>query len=368
MKVVYLLGSLNRGGTETLMLDVFRNAERYGLDAVCIYRKGGVCEDDFQQSGVRMIELPTDKNIVQYLIRLRKELQTQKAEVVHAMQALDALYARLATLGTGMKVVQTLHGFDFDAGRVGKMINRWILSRTEMNYYVSDYQRKYYQQQYGLKAGKQAVIYNGISFDKLDQAVIPGPTLRTEFRIPEGILLMGMVGNFNAVRDQLTVCRFLKLLNMSGKDFRFIFVGKRVAGQESLYDQCVEFCDAAGLADKVIFAGVRHDVPAILKQLDLFVYSSACDTFGIAVVEALASGLPVLVNDWAVMREISNNGQLCNLYATGDENDLYVQFSQLISNLYKDNQKAVAIRQVYSIENHIQQLKQQYLFLNSSFI
>ena len=46
MKVVYLLGSLNRGGTETLMLDVFRNAVRCGLDAVCIYRKGGVCEDD----------------------------------------------------------------------------------------------------------------------------------------------------------------------------------------------------------------------------------------------------------------------------------------------------------------------------------
>ena len=85
-------------------------------------------------------------------------------------------------------------------------------------------------------------------------------------------------------------------------------------------------------------------------------------------VEALASGLPVLVNDWAVMQEVTYNGEYACLYATGDENDLYVQFSQLISNLHKNNQKgaAIAVRQVYSIENHIQQLKQQYKTIKSS--
>lgn len=54
--------------------------------------------------------------------------------------------------------------------------------------------------------------------------------------------------------------------------------------------------------DKVHFMGPRSDVPELLASWDAFLYSTDHDTFGIAVVEAIAAGLPTFVNDWEVMK------------------------------------------------------------------
>ncbi len=83
MKIAYLLGSLNRGGTETLLLDVFRNAQRYSLDAIGVYRKTGLLEQDFIQSGVRMQKLTFCKNVVSYLFRLRKLIVQNQSRYSH---------------------------------------------------------------------------------------------------------------------------------------------------------------------------------------------------------------------------------------------------------------------------------------------
>jgi glycosyltransferase involved in cell wall biosynthesis len=373
MKIAYLLGSLNRGGTETLMLDVFKNALRCGLDVLCVYRKSGVLEDDFYSSGVQLRHIPSSGNPIPYLKQLRSYLLQQKVQVVHAQQPLDALYARLACVGTGIKVLLTFHGYDYTDSGLGKQLLRYIIRRTDLNLYVSAVQQQYYTRKYRLKPAKQQLLYNGISFEKLDTHRIdtrsatlsraPGSdeNLRNELQLSTDTLLMGMVGNFNDVRDQYTICRFLALLEKEGIDFHFVFAGKRVAGQEQLYDRCVEYCRENGLEKKVSFLGVRNDVPLILQQLDAFVYSTDHDTFGIAVVEAMAVGLPVFVNDWEVMKEVTDNGQLATLYKSKDETDLLREFMLFLQDKaayqIKAKEAAVVVRTKYSIEEHIRGLK-----------
>src|ERR1035437_743786 len=101
MKIAYLLGSLNRGGTETLLLDVFRNAKANKLNVIGIYRKTGALEQDFIYSGVSMSKLSFQKNVFGYLLHLRKLLTDNQIEIVHAQQPLDAFLSRLACIGTG---------------------------------------------------------------------------------------------------------------------------------------------------------------------------------------------------------------------------------------------------------------------------
>lgn len=375
MKIAYLLGSLNRGGTETLLLDVFRNAASNKLDAIGIYRKTGVCEQEFRESGVQMIQLKPGKNIVSYLLKLRIELKQNKVNIAHAQQPIDALYAYFALVGTGIKVVLTLHGFDYNENKTGNMILRFILRRTDLNVYVSTYQKDYYTNKYHLKTEKQQVVYNGISFDKMNiESAIQGVTLshplnktnnlRRELQIQSETLLLGTVGNFVPGRDQLTICRFLKLLADTGIDFHFVFVGKRIEALGERYDQCVEFCRVSGILDKVTFAGVRNDVPHILNALDAFIYSTDHDTFGIAVVEAMAVGLPVFVNDWAVMNEITEDGKYATIYKTKNEKDLLQLFLLFLQNKQVFQTKAIEaakfVRERYSIENHIAELKRVY--------
>jgi glycosyltransferase involved in cell wall biosynthesis len=366
MKIAYLLGSLNRGGTETLMLDVFRNSEINDLDAIGVYRKSGVLESEFATSGVKMFFEPV-KNLFVYVFRLRSLLLTNQIAIAHAQQPLDALFASLACLFTNIKVVLTLHGYDFAETRFSEIMLKIVLKITCVNVYVSDSQRNYYTQKYKLKPGKQHTVYNGISFDKLK--VDKTSKIRQELNIDKEACLIGSVGNFVPGRDQLTICKFLSELHIAKNEFHFLFIGKRNEQTPERYDECVDYILNHNLSNKVHFLGTRHDVPELLHQLNAFIYSTEHDTFGIAVVEALACGLPVFVNDWEVMTEITENNKLATIYKTKDEKDLFHQFSLFLQEnetyITKALNASIKVKLKYGIEKHISNLNIIYSNVNS---
>ena len=375
MKIAYLLGSLNRGGMETLLLDVFKNADKTDFDFIGIHRKNGALKENFYASKQKFIQLsPKFKFDIFYLFKLRKLLKKEKIQIAHAQQWLDALYAKIATIGTKIKVVQTYHGFEKD-----NFLLRFIIKKTDINFFVSDYQKGFYIKKYNLKPEKQAVVYNGISFEKFNNS---GHSELSEESYEQnrflanarndGQLKMAMVGNFVRGRSQIEICKFLKLLNQQNIDFDFYFIGKKNEVETWRFDDCVNFCKENQLENYVHFLGSRNDVPAILKQLDTFIYSTDHDTFGIAVIEAIAAKIPVFVNDWAVMQEVTENGKFATIYKTKDENDLLQKFLIFLQNkneFIKNAEKSsIAVQNKFSIENHLNNLKQEYsklLTLNS---
>lgn len=355
MKIAYLFGSLNRGGTETLMLDVCKYIADNNFDAIGVYRKGGVLEQDFINTDLPFYQIKTEKNPLSYILKLRKRLLAEKIDVAHTQQPIDALYAYFACIGTNIKVVLTLHGFDYSASH---RLHKFILRKTVANIYVSDFQRKYYTKKYQLEKGKQYVVYNGIDFTKFEN--INKTDVREEINVNKGTLLLGMVGNFNEVRDQITICKFIKLLNDKKINFHFLFVGKRIESTPERFDNCVKYCKDNNLTEKVTFLGVRNDVPEILNQLDAFIYATDHDTFGIAVVEAIANGVPVFVNDWEVMKEVTENGKYATLYKSKDEMNLLAKFIVFLqdreSYLQKNSQISRLVKERYSIKTHFNNL------------
>lgn len=363
MKVAYLLGSLNRGGTETLLLDVFKNASKAPFEIIGIHRKGGAYEGDFYATEPKMIQCsPKPFSIIRYLWHLRKLLLQEKVTIVHAQQSLDCLYASFATIGTGIRVVETFHGYDFAATRLNKVIHSLSIRWANAVCFVSKAQEDYYVEKYRIKPKEKLhVVYNGIDFDKLDVSY-PIPDFLVGKRRK---LRLAMVGNFVHVRSQNLIVESIALLFKQGvKNFDFFFVGRRHEKESWRYDDCVARCKECGLTEFVHFVGGRGDVPAILQNIDGFVYSTAHDTFGIAVVEAMASGLPVLVNDWDVMREITHNGEWGTLYRTADIKDCADAIMSLLKNIDNAKKKAKEtiqiVRKAYSIGAHINRLYEVY--------
>lgn len=366
MKIAYMLGSLNRGGTENLLLDYFRNSAQAGFPFIGIYRKEGQLSALFHSESAPVFKLfPKFKLDITYLLQLRKLIKKQHITIVHAQQPLDALYARLACLRMKVKTVLTLHGYDVDLNKRDKSLLRWAMQMADVILFVSNTQKTYYQQKYSLATNKTKTLYNGISFEKLDTS--EQTDIRQELQLSTNILLLGSVGNFVAVRDQMTLCRFLKRFHEANVDFRFLFVGAKSKSEPELYNACVQFCHDNGLSSHVLFLGSRNDVPAILHHLDAFLYASDHDTFGIAVIEAMASSVPVFVNDWDVMREITDDGRYACVYKTKQEDDLLRQFNDFLSNpeFYKQKAKQATawVRQQYSIQSHLKQLKAIYMGL-----
>ncbi|MBP1639443.1 MAG: glycosyltransferase [Bacteroidetes bacterium] len=368
LKIAYLLGSLNRGGTETLLLDCFRNGDDADFPFIGIYRKDGVLTEDFKQTKVPLFHfVPQSKTDIGYLFRLRKLLMQEKITIVHAQQPLDALFAYFACYGTGIKIALTFHGYDMGMTKIEKALIRRIIRRTDLNIFVSNAQREYYQLHYLFPLSKSAIVHNGIAFDKMENKA-QSTSIRNELQLSESALLFGSVGNFGDVRDQLTICKFIKLLAATGLDFHFVFVGRKNPAEAWRYDQCVDFCKGNRLDNRVHFLGSRTDVPAILHQLDAFLYATNHDSFGIAVLEAVASGIPVFVNDWNVMKEITEGGKYAHLYNTKDSQDLLREFELYLNNKeqYQTNAATAALwaKKQYSIQQHLQQLKSKYVAIN----
>lgn len=355
MKVAHLIGSLNRGGTETLLLDLISpNKAGCDLEFIVIHRKGGSLQQNFQEVGVSIHELPSIVNKFVYLKRLRGLLIEHKIEIIHAHQSLDAFYAYFACIGLDIRIVLSFHGYDYGNGRVSNSITNFIIHKTDVNIFVSQHVKKYYLEKYQLK-GNNIVLYNGIGVRKVNP--LYAKSLRTDFAINDDTLVLGTVGNFVAGRDQFTLCKFLNLLKKKYIQFHFFFVGARNDKEPHLYDVCYQYCLENDLAPNVSFLGSRSDVPSILKQLDAFIYSTDHDTFGIAVVEAMMAGVTTFVNDWEVMNEITENGKFATIYKTKNEQNLLLKFEDFLANIdgYKhiSEVKSAVVKEKYSIGNHL---------------
>lgn len=361
LKIAYMIGTLNQGGLESLVVDICKHHLSLDFDVVCLYRHEGNFSDAFHNSGVRMVQLQC-KNMPSYIYELRKFLLKENVSLIHAHTQSNALVCMFATIGMSVPVITTLHGFAF--AKVNRLYRNLIYHGCKKILCVSRFQKQYYQDLWHLpSSNKISVVYNGIDFSKIDSAS-PSP----EFPQNERIRL-AMVGSFMEGRSQHVIVKVINILKQRGiTDFDFFFIGRKIESEPWRYDACVQLCEEYGLTN-VHFLGGRSDVPSLLKVMDGFVYSTEHDTFGIAVVEAMAAGLSVVVNDWVVMREITNNGKWVTLFRTDDIEDCANKIKDLINNLRKNRklvlerngQIANEVRTMFSIDNHIKQISEIYV-------
>jgi glycosyltransferase involved in cell wall biosynthesis len=146
----------------------------------------------------------------------------------------------------------------------------------------------------GYCAGKFAVIPNGYDLDYLKRDAGAGVALRTEWHVPPGSMLLGMVARWDPYKDHANLLQALALLRDRGADFRCALVGNGADRDTAVLTDIV---DSLALADRMVFAGPRDDIPAVMSALDLHVLSSAGESFPNAVAEAMACETPCVVTD-----------------------------------------------------------------------
>ena len=365
MKVAYFIGSLNRGGTETLVLDTFRRMEVLPYDCILIYRSEGELSEAYRATGVPMFRVKPPKFKIGYVTKLHRLLKEEEVDVLHTQTHLNAFLGVFCTLFSRVRLVVSFHGFTLSL--MDRVYTQLALWGADASVFVSKYVQDWYlRRNFCVPRKRCSVVYNGIDFSKFNKEYDIPDFLKKDIASSSGMVKMAMVGNFSSARSQLLVCQALKILNdRNAGNFRFYFVGKKTNNEPEEFDNCVNYCRENGLLDKTIFfLGGRDDVPAILKHMDAFVYATNRDTFGIAVIEAVASGLPAIVNDWEVMKEVTNNGEWASLYKTMDVADCVDKIEEYIKNKGQRKESALrnaeAVRQRYSIENHILNLNEVY--------
>ena len=360
------MDTVNRGGAETLILDVCRNAASFGIDLTFVTTQGGELEADFRASGAAFYRLnrrlPIDFGAI---LKLRKIIKKRKIEIVHAHQAVDGLQIYLATASLPVKRVLTFHGFIAD--EKNRRTSRFLIPRMNANVYVSRSLQNWLEQTDKLDVKRNShVIYNGTDAKRLQPT---GKDLRKELGLHEDVLLLGMVSNFyrDPRKDQFTLCRSLPQVFAEIGSAHCVFAGKTETGAEAKFEECVNFCRENGISEKVHFLGVRDDVPDILAAFDLFVFSSLQEGLPIAMTEAMLAKVPLIISDIEPLLEASDDGKYAEIFPVKNAEIL----SEKIINLLKDENRRedLAVRalefaeETFSIEAHLRKLEKLYASL-----
>ena len=368
IRVLHLLDSVNRGGAETQVLDICRNADRFGMDLTMVAAGGGVLESEFRDASVEFVRLERKLPVDLYLAsQLRRIIKERGVQVVHGYQAVEGLHLYLATRGIrSVKRVLSFQGFI--PGRKNRVTARLIAPQMHANISVSNSLVGYLREDVGIKRFDNfLVVYNGADEKRLKPS---GKSIRSELNIPSESLLAGMVANFTVdpTKDQLTICRALPRVIERFPNFHFLFAGRVADGAEGKMAECLEICIAGGIVENVHFLGARGDVPDILAELDLFVFSSRQEGFPVAVSEAMLAGVPLIVSDIEPLREaIVCDGNLGDTFPVGDHATLSEKMIALLLN--NDRRRELAkdaydyARANFSIDAHLRNLNDLYASL-----
>lgn len=363
MKVLYFIDSLGRGGAETQALDVCRNASRFGLEVTLVTTRSGPLENEFRGSGVEFIKLERRFPVDLYLVsQLRKIIKERAIPIVHGYQAVEGIHLYLAARGLDVKKVLSYQGFVSD--RKNRLSLKFLIPRMDANLAVSRGLQDWLAETDGLDTTKNfSVLYNGADPVRLKPT---GRSLREELGITNDAVLFGMTANFyrDPRKDQLTVCRALPKVFRELPSAHFVFAGGIEPGAEDKMADCLNVCIENGITDRVHFLGSRSDIPDVLEDLNVFVFSSLQEGLPVAVTEAMLAGVPMIVSDIEPLLEASGNGEFARVFAVGDFDALAKNMIELGSDRNKSSLLASNAKKFandnFSIEAHFRELLKLY--------
>lgn len=131
----------------------------------------------------------------------------------------------------------------------------------------------------------------------------PGPGVRAELGIPEGVPVVGTVANFKAAKDHANLLHAAAKVREELPEARFVLVG-----QGPLEQPTRRLAAELGLDGTVVFAGFRTDAPRLAAAFDVFTLSSTYEGLPIALIEAMALGKPVVVTGVGGTPEVVSDG------------------------------------------------------------
>jgi glycosyltransferase involved in cell wall biosynthesis len=287
-----VITGLGVGGAELQLKSVLQHT-RHNCDVVTLYNAGPVAEM-IRAGGNRVTDLGMTRNTqLSALPALYRLIRAGRYDVVHSHLYRSQVYARPAAWLAGAPVVlSTEHSIGethLERRKMTPGVRALYLATERFSHAtiaVSETVRDR-MVAWGVRPSRITVIPNGVDLGRVTFDAAARAAVRAEFGIAGSEYVIGVLGRLDPNKQFGLVIEAAAPLLRDG--VRLLVVGK---GDEDA--RLRQVAAACGVTDRVVFAGERHDVAAVLSAMDLFVASSAQETFGLSVLEALGNGAPVL--------------------------------------------------------------------------
>ncbi|MGC9398865.1 MAG: glycosyltransferase [Anaerolineae bacterium] len=306
INVLLLITELNVGGAERIVAQLASRLprDRYNVKVACLYDPEAVGAD-IRAAGIAVIHLDMRSKLdLRAPYRLFRLLREQNIHILHAhLFHANLLAATIGRLTRIPVIIATRHSVEIGGGH-REWINRLVRSSHDAVVTVS---REVYEAELrrsGTDPGKLVMIPGGVRLSDFDEIVQASPErLRDGWGIQPQSYLIGTVGRFVEPKGYPHLLDAMVRIQAHLPDVKALLVGDGV-----LRPAMEEKAHALGLSDSVIFTGIRRDVPEILALLDVFVLPSLWEGLPLALLEAMAAGLPVVATRVGGVPEVVVDG------------------------------------------------------------
>jgi glycosyltransferase involved in cell wall biosynthesis len=323
--LAYVVNSLNPGGTEKLVVEMsLAVAAEWDVHVFCL-DEPGAWADSLRMRGIAVHTLWRQPGLdLRVAARLANHFRRIGARLVHAHQCTAWFYAALSRLLYGApRLLLEEHGrFYPEVDNRPRRFMHWALIRrlTQAFVAVSADIRERLRRYEGLGSAEIAVIYNGVQAPAL-LGSMERRELRESLGFTDSHVVVGTVGRFDVIKNLPLLLRSVAAAHHQLPQLRCLLVGH---GPEFGATQAL--AAELGITKEVVFTGFREDARRLVQTMDLFVLASLSEGTSMALLEAMAGGVPVAVTAVGGNPEIVIGGETGWTVASGDEVALTAAF------------------------------------------
>lgn len=329
-RVLHIITRMIIGGAQenTLASVAFVDPARFDSDLWTGPQTGS--EGDLRDRAERIGVLPIYfRNVVRELSPVRdliatwqlyRMLRKRRYDIVHMHTSKIGILGRIAAkMASVPHIIHTAHGWGFHEYMAGWLrrfyitLEKFVLPFTNQLVSVSDETTRV-----GLEAGignpdNYMLIRSGIPTDTFFADKKLGAATRAALGIEPDRIVIGTVGRLSPQKNPLDFVRIAETICAKHERVHFLSVG-----EGPLRPRVENAIRKAGLEDRVTLLGLRTDVPNLMRTMDLYIMTSLWEGLPRVVVQALATGVPVISYDVAGTKEIVREGKNGFLVPSGD--------------------------------------------------
>ena len=343
MRILQICSARTLGGGERHLADLANGLARRGHDVYAALVPASPLQSELSElPAENIIELPLRNSLdLTSALKLAQFVRQNQIEIVHAHLARDyPLAAFAARRAGGARLILTRHVL-FPLSRVHRVLLRRVARVIAVSQAVADG----LIEQDIFERDKIVLIHNGIDLDRFAKTREDDAAERQK---AGARLCVGMIGELAPIKGQENFLRAAAIVSSRRDDVDFIIAGEdksRTGENRRLLERMIDELD---LRQRVRIDGWADDVVELLRTLDVFVSASRSESFGIAMVEAMASGVPVVATMTGGAQEIIDADKTGLLVPIGDAEGLAEAICELLDDPKRRERLAADARRMVS--------------------
>lgn len=298
LRVLHVIGKMDRAGAETLIMNIYRNIDRSKIqfDFLLYSLEKGDYDKEIIELGGKIYRMPSFKgyNYLDLARKTKNFFDKHPYKIVHGhIGSLAPMYLFFAKKKGAFTIA---HSHSTDSTILWKRIVHSLLSRPVV--YIADfYFGCSYQagvDRFGkniVESNRYKIIKNAIDVDSFSYSQKRHAQLKEDYNLSEKIIF-GHVGRFDEQKNHKYLLQIFKRVSEKIDNAVLLLVGRGEL-ENAIKKDIIKF----GLEEKVKLLGVREDIPDLMNLFDVFVFPSLYEGLGIVCIEAQAAGLPCFVSD-----------------------------------------------------------------------